>query len=179
MKFNIGKQRVTAKSDGTPNAAKCDFITGLNKRSPWPILSFETKRRKPQTVRTSRETIIVKYAAQIFAEMLGHVCHKTFYGDDENGYQELFVIHGRHDKFAVFYARLPRTYLRWVGEEKDKLHRPFSGERIALKRSHFVLLRKPQDRANFLSLSQSWCGTFAAANRMPDSVILTVHCVDW
>ena len=159
MKFHIGKQRVTAKNDGGlqltysgPNAPKRDLVIGKYKRSPWPILSFETKRRKSQRIRTSRETTIVNHAAQIFAEMLGHVCHKTFYGDDENGYQELFVIYGRHDKFAVFYARLPRTYLRWVGEEKDKLHRPFSGQRIALKRSRFFLLRKPQDRANFFEL---------------------------
>ena len=39
------------------------------------------KRHDPESVR--------KHAAQIFCEMLGQVCHKMFYENDDTEYQEV------------------------------------------------------------------------------------------
>jgi len=161
MVFNIDKQRVKARNDGglcvmlrPPDGPKEDLKIHSHTKYPWPILSIETKRKSSRKFKTpdGRETSSLNHAAQMFGEMLGQVCHEEFYGYDANGYQESFVVHGRHDKFAVFYAKLPHEYLRWVEKENDKFSRPYSGVRIALKRSRFFLLRQSRDRADFFEL---------------------------
>jgi len=85
---------------------------------------------------------------RILGEMLG------LYKRDEKAIRNRLLFTVGTVKFTVFYAKLPGKYLCWV-KEKDKLIRPFSGDRIALKRSHFLLLRLSKDRFNFLSFLRS------------------------
>ena len=84
--------------------------------------------------------------------MLRQVYYKDLFTNNESHYQESFVLHTRHDKFTLFYTKLPHNYLRWVATEKDKECYSFSLNRIQLFKSHFFLLRKPKNREAFVEV---------------------------
>lgn len=54
---------------------------------PPPRSQFQAKRKKH--AKDNDETTANRHAAQIFAEMLGQVCHPDFYEDLENHFQEV------------------------------------------------------------------------------------------
>jgi hypothetical protein len=54
------------------------------------MVNNEAKRKKHR-VRNS-ETVHQRHAAQIYAEMLGQVCHKGLYESNINGYQEVIAL---------------------------------------------------------------------------------------
>ena len=160
MAHNLGslKKTIKSKNDGGLSVKlrygnqQPDFRYGT--KTAWPILSFEAKRKSSKKMRSEkgREMTIINHPAQIFGEMLGQVCHKDLFTNNESRYQESFVLHARHDKFALFYSKLPHNYLRWVATEKDKERYPSSLRKIQLFRSRFFLLRKPEDREAFVEL---------------------------
>jgi hypothetical protein len=92
-----------------------------------------------------------RHAAQIFAEMLGQVCHPKFYHQLENEYQESFVIHIRHAKITLFYAKLLNQYLSRVSEFGAKYAALFP-DKVRLYQSRPFLMKKPQDQAAFYRL---------------------------
>jgi len=108
------------------------------------------------------------HAAQIYAEMLGQVCHKELYKDGE-GFQEVifvdfilvtdgaqaFVLHVRHATFFIYWAVFPNRYLRDVAEHgSDYLKRvpPPLQHRITIYQSSPFRMRKPRQQADFFRL---------------------------
>jgi hypothetical protein len=61
-----------------------------------------------------------RHAAQIFAEMLGQVYRPEFYNQQKTEYQESFVVHIRHAKITLFYAKLPNLYLSRITQHGAK-----------------------------------------------------------
>ena len=51
------------------------------------LLQFQAKRKK--LAKDNDESTANRHAAQIFAEMLGQVCHPDFYEELENDFQEV------------------------------------------------------------------------------------------
>jgi hypothetical protein len=105
-----------------------------------------------------------RHAAQIYAEMLGQVCHKGLYGPDIDGFQEVssrcnpcllqsFVLHARHATFYIFYAKFPNKYLRDIvlhgAEYKAHVTAPI---KVIIQQSRPFRMRKPKDNAEFFKL---------------------------
>ena len=105
------------------------------------------------------------HAAQIYAEMLGQVCHREAYKDPKmfqevqaltngitNVYQA-FILHARHATFYLFYAKFPNTYLRdIVAYGSQYLQRVPNPETITIHQSRPFRMRFPQQQAEFLRL---------------------------
>jgi hypothetical protein len=92
-----------------------------------------------------------RHAAQIFAEMLGQVCRPTFFNQFNNEYQESFVIHIRHAKITLFYAKLPNLYLSRITQHGAKYATMFH-DKVQLSQSRPFLLKKAEDQAAFYHL---------------------------
>jgi hypothetical protein len=92
-----------------------------------------------------------RHAAQIFAEMLGQVCHPEFYHELENEFQESFVVHIRHAKITLFYAKLPNQYLSRVSKYGAKYAALFP-EKVRLYQSRPFSMKKSPDQAAFYRL---------------------------
>jgi len=147
--YNDGGLFATLLSGGTVRAHLSLHNTA---KYAWPILSIETKRRRSgQKASTRREKgqIAANHAAQIFGAMLGQVCHPQFFEQDPKGYQESFVLFARHDKFALFYSRLPHVYLKWVHEGRRSY---YEGQQIILQRSQIFQFRQPSERGKLFEL---------------------------
>ena len=110
------------------------------------------------------EAVHQRHAAQIYAEMLGQVCHKGLYEPNINGFQEVsshcdvcslqsFMIHARHATFYIFYAKFPNTYLRDIamyGEEyKTRVPSP---HKVTIEKSEPFRMRFPEHQARFFKL---------------------------
>jgi hypothetical protein len=61
----------------------------------------EAKRKKKGALDPG--IVIQKHAGQIYAEMLGQVCHEGLYTSDPNGYQEVVVGCGYADASLSFF----------------------------------------------------------------------------
>jgi hypothetical protein len=48
--------------------------------------------------------------------MLGQVCYKEFYENQESEYKEAFVIFGTHSTISIYYAKLPNEYLANIAQ---------------------------------------------------------------
>ena len=105
------------------------------------------------------------HAAQIYAEMLGQVCHRNLYADPRM-FQEVeltcslltdrnqaFVLHARHATFYLFYAKFPNTYLRDIAaygaNYRQQVHDP---QPITIKQSVPFRMRYPKEQASFFRL---------------------------
>jgi hypothetical protein len=110
------------------------------------------------------ERVYQRHAAQIYAEMLGQVCHRGLYDSDKDGFQEVsshynscllksFVLHARHATFYIFYAKFPNTYLRDIvrygAEYKARVTAPIE---VSIQQSRPFRMRKPKDNAEFFKL---------------------------
>lgn len=110
------------------------------------------------------ESVYQRHAAQIYAEMLGQVCHRGLYDSDRDGFQEVsscynpclsqsFVFHARHATFYIFYAKFPNRYLRDIvhygAEYKTRVTPP---EEVIIQQSRPFRMRKPKDNAEFFKL---------------------------
>ena len=105
-----------------------------------------------------------RHAAQIYAEMLGQVCHRGLYDADRDGFQEAsshcdcclsqsFVFHARHATFYIFYAKFPNTYLRdIVRHGADYKARVTTPVEVVIQQSRPFRMRKPKDNAEFFKL---------------------------
>ena len=62
--------------------------------TPHIILNAKAKRKKHKS--RNNKDIIYRHAAQIFAEMLGQVCHKEFYDNAATEYQEVIPCDSSH-----------------------------------------------------------------------------------
>lgn len=129
------------------------FHIGAREKYHWQALIIETKRKSSAKFRTDtkREVTTTNHAAQMFGEMLAQVCHPELFKTNLDGYQESFVIYCRHDKAALFYAKLPHKYLQWVAEEKNKSQNKYRTI-IPLKRTRWYLMRFGDERAAFFEL---------------------------
>ena len=58
------------------------------------LLNAKAKRKKHKS--RNNKDIIYRHAAQIFAEMLGQVCHKEFYDNAVTDYQEVIPCDSTH-----------------------------------------------------------------------------------
>jgi hypothetical protein len=95
MKFRlgVGTKRVTAESDGgisiyVSPASSCHFPVFCLEVIPLLLGTYHKAKRKKHRLRNS-ETTHQMHAAQIYAEMLGQVCHKELYNANLKGYQEV------------------------------------------------------------------------------------------
>lgn len=106
------------------------------------------------------------HAAQIYAEMLGQVCHRELYRNS-GMFQEVeshpisrltnckqaFVLHARHATFYLYYAKFPNTYLRDIAlygsEYRQRVRTP---EQIIIHQSRPFRMRFPKQQANFFRL---------------------------
>jgi hypothetical protein len=110
------------------------------------------------------ESVYQRHAAQIYAEMLGQVCHRGLYDSDRDGFQEVashcnsflsqsFVLHARHATFYIFYAKFPNTYLRDIvrygAGYKTRVTPPVE---VIIQQSRPFRMRKPKDNAEFFKL---------------------------
>lgn len=90
MKFILGCEIVTAINDGGLGI-RYNIGKGYTDFRPFggirPVLSLEAKRRKSK--RRDDPELVWEHAGQIFAEMLGQVCHKDFYENHDMEYQEV------------------------------------------------------------------------------------------
>jgi hypothetical protein len=91
MKFVLGCETVIAINDG---GLKIRYNIGHGNtdfRPPGegirPVLSLEAKRRKSK--RRDDPELPWEYAGQIFAEMLGQICYKSFCENPHMEYQEV------------------------------------------------------------------------------------------
>ena len=86
MHVRLGKaQRITAIDDGGVSIAfRRDPSSQESHRA---VLSVEVKRKKH--AKENDETTANRHAAQIFAEMLGQVCHPELFETLDNQYQEV------------------------------------------------------------------------------------------
>jgi hypothetical protein len=97
MHVQLGSIKVTAKSDGG-----ISFYPTSSSSPVYPIFCIEVfhcflhnshhiqAKRKKSRFRDS-ETANQMHAAQIYAEMLGQVCHKNQYMSNLNGQQEVLL----------------------------------------------------------------------------------------
>ena len=104
------------------------------------------------------------HAAQIYAEMLGQVCHKGLYEPNLEGFQEVksrynlyspqsFVLHARHATFYIFYAKFTNTYLRDIamyGEAYKTSVVP--SQEVVIQKSKPFRMRYPEYQAEFFKL---------------------------
>jgi len=105
------------------------------------------------------------HAAQIYAEMLGQVCHQNLYRDSGR-FQEVeptrscltnceqaFVLHARHATFYLYYAKFPNGYLRDIAlygsEYRRRVPHP---EQIIIHQSRPFRMRYPKQQAKFFRL---------------------------
>src|ERR1700724_51252 len=91
-----------------------------------------------------------RHAGQIFAEMLGQVCRPELY-QLQNEYQESFVVHIRHAKITLFYAKLPNLYLSRIRQYGAKYATMFQ-DKVQLYQSQPFLMKKAEDQAAFYHL---------------------------
>jgi hypothetical protein len=91
-----------------------------------------------------------RHAAQIFAEMLGQVCRPELY-NLKNEYQESFVVHIRHAKITLFYAKLPNLYLSRISKHGAKYSAMFD-DKVQLYQSQPFFMKKAEDQAAFYRL---------------------------
>ena len=104
------------------------------------------------------------HAAQIYAEMLGQVCHKQLYNGNPSGFQEVksrsklclsqsFVLHARHATFYIFYAKFPNTYLRDIArygvEYKTLANNP---HQVVIQQSKPFRMRQTKHQEEFFKL---------------------------
>ena len=114
MKIQLGSKKVIAKNDSGESkdhriTAKSDGGLSLyiDRDSPcsYPVFSLEVtlchavfdnqaKRKKHKSLRS--EIVHQKHAAQIYAEMLGQVCHRKLYSLNLSGYQEVMSSFNLH-----------------------------------------------------------------------------------
>jgi len=90
MHINLLGNKITAMSDGGlslhPDPYRsCKYpifsieVSQLNPMSPSEILIYQSKRKKHARIKD--EDTYQMHAAQIYAEMLGQVCHRQLYQD--------------------------------------------------------------------------------------------------
>lgn len=112
------------------------------------------------------ESVYQRHAAQIYAEILGQVCHKGLYGtnigesQDINQYDDTclrrsFIIHARHATFYFFYAEFRNAYLwnivKYGTGYKSRV--PKSDQHaVIIRQSRPFRMRKPKDNAEFFEL---------------------------
>jgi hypothetical protein len=114
---------ITAKNDGGHNTVKLEekpflvekdghYVVEYKEKewSDWlyrrhralPVLSikvinspchFNDKAKRKKHKSRNNQDIIYRHAAQIFAEILGRVCHKEFYNNANTEYQEVTTFH--------------------------------------------------------------------------------------
>jgi len=105
------------------------------------------------------------HAAQIYAEMLGQVCHRDLYTNSGmfqeveltqshlTNFKRAFVLHARHATFYLYYAKFPNTYLRDIAlygsEYRQRVRTP---EQIIIHQSRPFRMRFPKQQANFFRL---------------------------
>ena len=105
------------------------------------------------------------HAAQIYAEMLGQVCHRDLYTNSGmfqeveltqsqlTNFKQAFVLHARHATFYLYYAKFPNTYLRDIAlygsEYRQRVRTP---EQIIIHQSRPFRMRFPKQQANFFRL---------------------------
>jgi hypothetical protein len=94
MKIQLASKRVTARSDGglsiyLNSTSSCSYpVLCLEVIQSLLLNTDDEVKRKKHRLRDS-ETTRQMHAAQIYAEMLGQVCHKKLYAGNPNGYQEV------------------------------------------------------------------------------------------
>lgn len=59
----------------------------------YSVLSLLLQAKRKKHAKDNDETTANRHAAQIFAEMLGQVCHPEYYGNLENDFQEVPSLH--------------------------------------------------------------------------------------
>lgn len=87
MKMKFGPKTISSINDGGLSLmyrigeTQPDFKVNERGKSPWPVLSFEAKRKSSKKINTQkgRETTTVNHAAQILGEMLGQVCQSRLF----------------------------------------------------------------------------------------------------
>ena len=102
MKFKLGTEKIRLSADGGFHIESKNAITGdyESYRSARGVDSYnvlcveviylsdnvdeQAKRKKHSTRMT-----VAKHSAQVFAEMLGQVCHEEFYKNSTSEYQEV------------------------------------------------------------------------------------------
>ena len=149
MKIKLGVQTITAIDDGGISLFERDKYDPKLPR----VLSIETKRKKHKKL-SDKETHF-RHAAQIYAEMLGQVCHSQYYDRPGTDYQESFVIHARHATCYLFYARFPNSYLRNIsmyGASYAKSPSYSSYGKILLQQSEPYRMYQPLEQAKFFVL---------------------------
>jgi hypothetical protein len=95
--------------------------------------------------------------------MLGQVCHPEFYNQLQNDYQEAFVIHIRHAKITLFYARLPNLYLSRISQHGAKYVTMFP-DKVQLCQSQSYSMKKAEDQASFYRLLANLLWYLASGN---------------
>jgi len=105
MTFKLGTEKVNLSADGRFHIERKNTVTGKYESyrcargvNPYNVLCAEViylrdnadeqaKRKKHPT--RMNETTVAKHSAQVFAEMLGQVCHEEFYKNATAEYQEV------------------------------------------------------------------------------------------
>ena len=115
MKIQLGSTRVTAKSDGglslyLKKGTSCSYpIFCLDVTHALSLDTDNKAKRKKHRLRNS-ETTHQMHAAQIYAEMLGQVCHQKLYNGNLNGYQEVeSVINFTDRRHSSFMQDMQRS----------------------------------------------------------------------
>ena len=103
--FKLGTEKVNLSADGGFHIDCKNAVTGKYESyrsardvNQYNVLCVEViylsdnadkqaKRKKHST--RMNETTVVKHSAQVFAEMLGQVCHEEFYKNATSEYQEV------------------------------------------------------------------------------------------
>ena len=92
MKIRLQSTRAIAKSDGgvslRVDSSSCSYPVLSLEASLFFCDSNDQAKRKKHRLRDS-ETTYQMHAAQIYAEMLGQVCHQRLYTSNPDGYQEV------------------------------------------------------------------------------------------
>jgi hypothetical protein len=96
--------------------------------------------------------------------MLGQVCHPEFYDRLQNDYQEAFVIHIRHAKITLFYAKFPNLYLSRISQYGAKYAAMFP-DKVRLYQSQPYMMKKTQDQAAFYRQLTNLLWYLASGNR--------------
>ena len=69
-----------------------------------------------------------------------------FYNQQKTEYQESFVVHIRHAKITLFYAKLPNLYLSRITQHGAKYATTFH-DKVQLYQSQPFLMKKAADQA--------------------------------
>lgn len=159
-----------------------------------PCHSYPKAKRKKHKSRNNKD-IIYRHAAQIFAEMLGQVCHKEFYDNTETEYQEVipFIPHcfDRVNRPLSFMERIV-LYLYFMPSfpiiisELSQSTAP-NGKTIArLRRFNFgvrndIICAQPLNESTFSNCWQSCFGISEVGNRMQVIYATTmgIRCIQW